>query len=132
MLDEESIPQTISISYAIDEDGLSKANATASGRGIPCVSAQAVGFQITVNEVIHGTGTSGATPVVAGIISLLNDWQIWRGEPESPFGFLIPWLYGSSYIALNDITVGSIPGCNNDGFSATAGWDPAALQVWPI
>ncbi|KAH9030565.1 hypothetical protein EDB84DRAFT_208072 [Lactarius hengduanensis] len=68
--------------------------------------------------------TSGATPVVAGIISLLNEWLIWRGEPESPLGFLIPWLYGSGYIALNDITVGSIPGCNNDGFSATAGWDP--------
>ncbi|KAH9167887.1 hypothetical protein EDB89DRAFT_1909746 [Lactarius sanguifluus] len=83
------------------------------------------------NEVIYdGTGTSGVTPfvshpiwvirtqltanlqVVAGIISHCNDWLIWRGEP--PLGFLNPWLYGSGCIALNDITVGSNPGYNND------------------
>ncbi|KAH9052987.1 subtilisin-like protein [Lactarius deliciosus] len=109
----------------------------ASGRGIPNIAAQAVGFHIIVNEV------------VAGIISLLNDWLIWRGEPRSPLGLLVPWLYGSGYIALNDITVGSNPSCNNDRFSATAGWDPveglgmpnprpnldamqAVFQVWPI
>ncbi|KAH8992609.1 peptidase S8/S53 domain-containing protein [Lactarius akahatsu] len=69
------------------------------------------------------SGTSIATPVVAGIISLLNGWLISVGQ--DPLGFLNPWLYGRGLAALNDITEGSNPGCGTDGFSAVAGWDPA-------
>jgi len=60
--------------------------------------------------------------VVAGIISLLNDWLISRGQP--PLGLLNPWLYGYGFLGLIDITSGSNPGCNTDGFSAVTGWDP--------
>ncbi|KAH9059511.1 subtilisin-like protein [Lactarius vividus] len=95
----------------------------ASGRGIPDIAAQAVGARIFLNgNEREESGTSLATPVVAGIISLLNDWLISTGQ--DPLGFLNPWLYGRGLAALNDITEGSNLGCGMDGFSAIAGWDP--------
>jgi hypothetical protein len=59
---------------------------------------------------------------VAGIISLLNDYLISKGQP--PLGFLNPWLYGEGRAGFKDITSGSNPGCGTDGFSAIVGWDP--------
>ncbi|KAH8985691.1 subtilisin-like protein [Lactarius akahatsu] len=95
----------------------------ASGRGIPDIAAQAVGLPIFFNgNEQKETGTSIAAPVVAGIISLLNDWLILTGR--EPLGFLNPWLYGRNFGGLVDITEGSNPGCNMDGFSAIPGWDP--------
>ncbi|KAI9438861.1 peptidase S8/S53 domain-containing protein [Lactarius psammicola] len=95
----------------------------ASGRGIPDMAAQAIGFQIFFNgNEQEERGTSGATPVVAGIISLLNDWLISRGR--HPLGLLNPWLYSGGFLALNDVTRGSNPGCGTPGFSATTEWDP--------
>ncbi|KAH9033516.1 subtilisin-like protein [Lactarius pseudohatsudake] len=95
----------------------------ASGRGIPDIAAQSANFQIFLNgEEQRESGTSAATPVVAGIISLLNDWRISTGQ--NPLGFLNPWLYGRGLAALNDITEGSNQGCGMEGFSAIAGWDP--------
>ncbi|KAI9452652.1 subtilisin-like protein [Lactarius psammicola] len=97
----------------------------ASGRGIPDISAQAVKFRIFFNgNEQEESGTSGSAPVVAGIISLLNDWKIATGQ--EPLGFLNPWLYGpaADANAFTDITSGSNPGCNTAGFSAIAGWDP--------
>ncbi|KAH9062382.1 subtilisin-like protein [Lactarius vividus] len=95
----------------------------ASGRGIPDIAAQAVGSRIFLNgDEQEESGTSLSTPIVAGIISLLNDWLISRGQ--EPLGFLNPWLYGRGFRGLTDITEGSNPGCNMDGFSAIVGWDP--------
>ncbi|KAH8978340.1 subtilisin-like protein [Lactarius akahatsu] len=95
----------------------------ASGRGIPDIAAQAVGLPIFLNgNEIKVSGTSAAAPIVAGIISLLNDWLILTGQ--GPLGFLNPWLYGRGSRGFTDITEGSNPGCNLDGFSAIAGWDP--------
>ncbi|KAH9174831.1 peptidase S8/S53 domain-containing protein [Lactarius sanguifluus] len=82
-----------------------------TGRGIPDIAAQAIGLPIFINgneKLIDGT--SVATPIVAGV--------------SAPLGFLNPWLYGRGFQGLNDITSGSNPGCNLDGFSAIAGWDP--------
>ncbi|KAH9062394.1 subtilisin-like protein [Lactarius vividus] len=94
-----------------------------SGRGIPDIAAQASEFRLFSNgNELAGSGTSVAAPVVAGIISLLNDWLVLRGRP--PLGFLNPWLYGGGLAALNDITEGSNPGCDTDGFTAIIGWDP--------
>jgi len=59
---------------------------------------------------------------VAGIVSLLNDYRISTGR--RPLGFLNYWLYGHGLPGLNDITDGTNPGCNTDGFTAIAGWDP--------
>ncbi|KAH9064054.1 subtilisin-like protein [Lactarius vividus] len=95
----------------------------ASGRGFPDIAAQAYGIRIIFrdkNKVVDGT--SCAAPIVAGIISLLNDYRISQGR--HPLGFLNPWLYGIARAGLNDITSGSNPGCNTDGFSAIVGWDP--------
>ncbi|KAH8983892.1 subtilisin-like protein [Lactarius hatsudake] len=95
----------------------------ATGRGIPDIAAQASKFRFFSDGIeLAGSGTSIATPVVAGIISLLNDWLTLRGRP--PLGFLNPWLYGGGLAALNDITEGSNSGCGMDGFTAIVGWDP--------
>jgi tripeptidyl-peptidase-1 len=70
------------------------------------------------------SGTSGSAPIVAGIISLLNDYLISEGRP--PLGFLNLWLYGGalSGFGFNDITSGWNLGCKNFGFPAIPGWDP--------
>ncbi|KAI9441864.1 subtilisin-like protein [Lactarius indigo] len=94
-----------------------------AGRGIPDIAAQALNFVIVVNDTFGPTkGTSCAAPTVAGIISLLNDFQLSRGKKA--LGFLNPLLYDKGVNGLNDIISGSNPGCNTDGFSAIAGWDP--------
>ncbi|KAH9052956.1 subtilisin-like protein [Lactarius deliciosus] len=95
----------------------------ASSRGFPDVAAQALGFVIVLNDDVEiMEGTSCSTPVVAGLISLLNDYQLSMNRPV--LGFLNPWLYGTASQGFNDITSGSNPGCNTDGFSAVPGWDP--------
>ncbi|KAH9041354.1 subtilisin-like protein [Lactarius pseudohatsudake] len=95
----------------------------ASSRGFPDVAAQAMDFVIILNDDLElMDGTSCSAPVVAGIISLLNDYQLSKGRPV--LGFLNPWLYGTASQGFNDITSGSNPGCDTDGFSAVPGWDP--------
>ncbi|KAH8985704.1 subtilisin-like protein [Lactarius akahatsu] len=94
-----------------------------SGRGIPDVAAQSMNLPILFNNREQGeSGISGATPIVGGIISLLNDQLI--STARGPLGFLNPWLYGRGLATLDDITQGSNSGCGMDGFSAIAGWDP--------
>lgn len=93
------------------------------GRGIPDIAAQALQapfFHDLTIWTFDGTGAS--MPIVAGIISLLNDHQL--SEGKSPLGFLNPWLYGQGRQGLNDIKFGSNPGCGTVGFSAGDGWDP--------
>ncbi|KAI9451468.1 subtilisin-like protein [Lactarius psammicola] len=93
------------------------------GRGIPDISAQGHDFVSIVGGAgFVVSGTSCSSPTVAGIMSLLNDYRISTDKP--PLGFLNPWLYSRGIAGLNDITSGSNPGCQTDGFSATAGWDP--------
>ncbi|KAH9165483.1 subtilisin-like protein [Lactarius sanguifluus] len=95
----------------------------ATSRGIPDISAQALRFPIVLKgERRVVSGTSGSAPIVAGMISLLNDYLISQGKVT--LGFLNPWLYGPGKSGLTDITSGSNPGCNTDGFSAIEGWDP--------
>ncbi|KAH9018849.1 subtilisin-like protein [Lactarius pseudohatsudake] len=93
------------------------------GRGVPDIALQATEFPIVIkNEIREVSGTSCSAPIAAGIISLLNDYRISNGK--SPLGFLNVLLYGICLGGLNDITSGSNPGCNTDGFSAVPGWDP--------
>ncbi|KAF8268685.1 subtilisin-like protein [Lactarius quietus] len=95
----------------------------ASSRGFPDVSSQAVGCKIILNGAqVTGDGTSCSTPVVAGLISLLNDYRLSKNMP--PLGFLNPRIYGDARPGFNDITSGSNPGCGTEGFSAVPGWDP--------
>ncbi|KAI9452654.1 peptidase S8/S53 domain-containing protein, partial [Lactarius psammicola] len=96
----------------------------ASSCGIPNIAAQVMDFRVFFKGVEkEKDGVSIVTPVVAGIISLLNDWLISNGL--APLGFLNPWLYVTDLrLALNDITRGANPGCNTPGFPTTIGWDP--------
>ena len=116
-----------------------------SGRGIPDVSAQALEIPIFFRgQYKRVEGTSVATPVrlppsvfhaealswrtatniqiVAGVISLLNDYRLSQGKHA--LGWINPWLYGDGRTGLNDITSGTNPGCGTQGFSAIEGWDP--------
>ncbi len=119
------------------------------GRGIPDIAAQGDRFRFILNGFAYlVSGTSCSVPVrlfllpapyalrrppsstqltinvqtVAGVVSLLNDHMLSTGR--HPLGFLNFWLYGSGQLGLNDITSGSNPGCNTDGFFAIPGWDP--------
>ncbi|KAH8978981.1 peptidase S8/S53 domain-containing protein, partial [Lactarius akahatsu] len=93
------------------------------GRGVPDISAQALDALFVRGGILReGSGTSASTPIAAGIFSLLNDYSISKGK--GPLGFLNGWLYGRGLAGLNDIISGSNPGCNTDGFTAIAGWDP--------
>ncbi|KIJ35837.1 hypothetical protein M422DRAFT_180170 [Sphaerobolus stellatus SS14] len=95
-----------------------------SGRGFPDVSAQGENVVIvTAGETGTVAGTSCSSPIFASVVSLLNDRLIAAGK--SPLGFLNPFLYSAAGIgALTDITTGSNPGCNTNGFEAGIGWDP--------
>ena len=74
-------------------------------------------------------GTSAATPIFASVISLINDELIAAGK--SPLGFLNPFVYANPSI-FTDITNGTNPGCNTNGYSAKAGWDPVTGLGTPI
>ncbi|KAJ7693880.1 tripeptidyl peptidase A [Mycena rosella] len=94
-----------------------------AGRGLPDVSAQARKFQIFWRGgPISIGGTSAATPVVAGIVALLNDARLAAGRP--PLGFLNPLIYKRGAHAFNDVVAGNNPGCGTPGFNATKDWDP--------
>ncbi|KAF8257579.1 peptidase S8/S53 domain-containing protein [Lactarius quietus] len=99
----------------------------AAGRGIPDISSQALEIVIIQGSDSYALdGTSASlrpnVQIAASIISLLNDYQLANGR--KPLGFLNPWLYGQGITGLNDITSGTNPGCETEGFSATVGWDP--------
>jgi tripeptidyl-peptidase-1 len=67
-------------------------------------------------------GTSASCPVVASVITLINQERIKAGK--SVVGFINPVIYKNPQ-AFNDILEGSNPSCGTRGFSATPGWDPA-------
>ncbi|KAI9443546.1 subtilisin-like protein [Lactarius indigo] len=117
--------QDVAVSAFLERQGTQYAGLYKSpeGRGIPDIAAQALQLVVVTRNVgFLVKGTSCSTPIVAGIISLLNDYLITNDRP--PLGFLNFRLYGDGFAGLNDITSGSNPGCGTDGFSAVPGWDP--------
>jgi len=94
-----------------------------SGRGFPDISAQGENVEIVLDDEF-GTvaGTSCSSPIFASVFALLNDELVAAGKP--PLGFLNPFLYSTGASALNDVTSGTNPGCNTNGFTAGTGWDP--------
>ena len=98
-----------------------------SGRAYPDVSAFSVDFVIEYDGIPFPVdGTSCAAPTFAGIVSILNDVRLNKGQKT--LGFLNPLLYetlqGKGFF---DITEGSNGGgiiC--PGFDAIQGWDPAS------
>lgn len=66
-------------------------------------------------------GTSASAPAFASILTRINEERIAAGK--GTVGFVNPTLYANPTV-LHDITTGSNPGCNTNGFSAASGWDP--------
>ncbi|KAH8989005.1 subtilisin-like protein [Lactarius hatsudake] len=100
---------------------------SATSRGFPDLAAQAYNFPFVFKGELYLTqGTSCSVPTVAGVIALLNDYRLSKGKHV--LGWLNPWLYSDgdngAIGGLNDVIMGSNPGCNTAGFNAIAGWDP--------
>lgn len=101
------------------------------GRAYPDIAAQGQYFAYVWNGT-EGviSGTSASTPLMSGIISLVNDALLECGK--SPLGFLNPWLYSKGYKGFTDIVGGSAVGCQVAGFAAKKGWDPVTGFGTPI
>jgi tripeptidyl-peptidase-1 len=98
-----------------------------SGRGFPDVSAIGVNLPIIVGgKEESGSGTSFSSPIVGGIISLLNDLRV--GAGKSTLGWFNPLLYQiyrDHPEAFQDITSGPKNAYQTcQGFAPQAGWDP--------
>lgn len=92
------------------------------GRGYPDVSA--VGDNVVIFNNGLPTligGTSASAPVFTSILHRINEERIAAGKKT--IGFVNPTLYAHPEV-LHDITNGSNPGCNTNGFAVSQGWDP--------
>lgn len=97
-------------------------NDTGNARGYPDVSAIGDNVATVFNGSTFGVGgTSASAPIVAGIVTLLNEARLAAGK--GPLGFLNPVFYAHPE-AFNDITIGNNSGCGSGGFQASPGWDP--------
>jgi tripeptidyl-peptidase-1 len=101
----------------------------AAGRGYPDMAAlggQTNPYCVAIKGGKFGgvAGTSASCPVVAGIISQLNDLRLKAGNP--PLGWLNPALYSNLAGCFYDVDDGSQNNCKKgDGFHTIPGWDPA-------
>ncbi|CCM05401.1 uncharacterized protein FIBRA_07617 [Fibroporia radiculosa] len=99
-------------------------NSTGNSRAFPDLSANGVNYMITVQgEWVYVYGTSCSSPVTAAMLSAVNDARLAVGK--STIGFINPTIYTPTFMAaFHDITTGSNPGCDTEGFYAQPGWDP--------
>ncbi|KJA23288.1 hypothetical protein HYPSUDRAFT_201573 [Hypholoma sublateritium FD-334 SS-4] len=97
---------------------------TSGSRAFPDISANGANYVIGIDGVLGLVfGTSASAPVVASMITLINDARIASGK--GPVGFINHILYSPIFApAFNDITMGGNHGCGTPGFNATKGWDP--------
>ncbi|XP_051237387.1 tripeptidyl-peptidase 1 [Dicentrarchus labrax] len=100
-----------------------------SGRAYPDMAALSDNYWVVINRVPVPwvSGTSASTPVVGGMLSLINDQRLLKGLPA--LGFLNPRLYKLKGQALFDVTEGCHLGCLDEqvqgkGFCAAPSWDP--------
>jgi subtilase family serine protease len=105
----------------------------ANGKGFPDISAFGTHGYEVINGIDdnNGGGTSMSTPILAGIMGIVNSYSI--SLSGKPLGFISPLLYKiweDDPSAFYDITVGDSfctrDGCNPNckGFYAAPGWDP--------
>uniref|UniRef100_A0A8C5HK35 Tripeptidyl-peptidase 1 n=1 Tax=Gouania willdenowi TaxID=441366 RepID=A0A8C5HK35_GOUWI len=100
-----------------------------SGRAYPDIAALSDNYWVVSNRVPIPwvSGTSASTPVVGGMLSLINDQRLLKGLPT--LGFLNPRLYKLQGRALFDVTEGCHLSCLDEqvqgkGFCAAPSWDP--------
>jgi tripeptidyl-peptidase-1 len=102
-----------------------------TGRGFPDVAAIGHNTLIYQGGIQPVGGTSASAPIVASIISLLNEASVKKSG--KPLGFLNPFLYAAAAAdpsTFHDITVGdnkcTEQGCFAacQGYYAYKGWDP--------
>uniref|UniRef100_A0A3Q3WF24 Tripeptidyl-peptidase 1 n=1 Tax=Mola mola TaxID=94237 RepID=A0A3Q3WF24_MOLML len=100
-----------------------------SGRAYPDIAALSHNYWVVVNRVPVPwvSGTSASTPVVGGLLSLINGQRLLKGLPV--LGFLNPRLYKLKGQALFDVTNGCHLSCLDEqvqgkGFCAAPSWDP--------
>jgi tripeptidyl-peptidase-1 len=88
-----------------------------SGRAYPNIAAQVQQVATTCNGRGNPIdGTSALTPIVAGVLTFVNDALVAAGK--SPLGFLVSWLYSEGYKTSTNTRNGSAAGCNTTGFPA--------------
>jgi tripeptidyl-peptidase-1 len=103
------------------------------GRGYPDVASLGNAYNVIVGgQWFQVSGTSAASPVFCGMVTLVNGFREVAGK--APLGFLNPILYKVDKSVYNDVTDGvnnccaggqSAPTCCKYGFTAAKGWDPA-------
>uniref|UniRef100_A0A8C2BBQ7 Tripeptidyl-peptidase 1 n=1 Tax=Cyprinus carpio TaxID=7962 RepID=A0A8C2BBQ7_CYPCA len=100
-----------------------------TGRAYPDLAALSDNYWVVTNRVPVPwvSGTSASTPVVGGILSLINDQRFLKGLPS--LGFINPRLYKLQGKGLYDVTEGCHLSCLDDkvegkGFCASPLWDP--------
>lgn len=101
-----------------------------TGRGIPDVSAHAVGYAFyygSSNTFGSGfVGTSATAPLLGGMMARLNSLTGRR------IGFVNTDWYSIRTTAFNDQTTGDNHGGNTVGYMGTAGWDATTGIGTPI
>ncbi|KAK0620719.1 tripeptidyl-peptidase-like protein [Immersiella caudata] len=93
-----------------------------TGRAMPDISAIGSAFQIYQNGNLQQVlGTSASTPVVAAMVSLVNDARMRAGKPS--LGWLNPVLYSERVKrVLKDVTWGRSYGCYFPDGTSSLGW----------
>ena len=96
------------------------------GRAFPDLAAIANNLPTVIRgQAWPAGGTSCASPIVTGVVALLNDMRMQAGKKS--LGFLNPMLYSLSAQLgpsnfTNDVTLGNNPGCGTNGFYAAPAW----------
>lgn len=100
----------------------SQFNDSQATRGFPDVAANGAFYQtVTLGSVGGAFGTSASAPTFGSLLTLINNVRLANGD--STVGFVNPTLYANPQM-FYDVTQGSNPGCDTDGFDAVEGWDP--------
>lgn len=101
-----------------------------AGRGVPDVAANAdpsTGYRVRVDgtEIVIG-GTSAVAPLIAGLITRLNEA---RGKKA---GFIHPKLYSKQTLCRDIVEGNNITTTSKKGYSAGKGWDACTGLGAPI
>ncbi|KAF2807064.1 subtilisin-like protein [Mytilinidion resinicola] len=98
-------------------------NNSGHARAIPDLSLNGAKYLTVLGGgLTTSDGTSAATPVLASMITLVNEARLSKGKKS--LGFLNPAIYKNFDKFGKDVTEGANPGCGTEGFEAVEGWDP--------